>query len=236
MLYRVEDANGFMPVRHVGTDRHVGDALNHLVCFENRVVEVCNTFNDAGEWLAVTSSDFHQAPLQIAAKAVARHEAAKGFPGLACNVDTYRIERRLGSLLADTVSAFSCGLCEAVEPGLTQETHDQFAGLFAELASLWRVARVGCFNADTRKEEPYFTNPDSSGPRLTFSGAAQAYGMRELYERHPDLNLAERQKLLNYVLQWLQDALILARTNDIQESKSERRAAACPPINPRLGV
>ncbi|WP_072819570.1 hypothetical protein [Bradyrhizobium erythrophlei] len=125
--------------------------------------------NYAGEWLAVTSSDFHKAPLQIAAIAVASHEVAKGFPGLkgaVCNVDTYRIERRLGSLLADIVSAFSCGLCEAVEPGLTQETHDQFAGLFAELASLWRVARVGCFNADTRREEPYFANPDSSGPRL----------------------------------------------------------------------
>jgi hypothetical protein len=231
MRYRVEHSNEYLPVRQVETDREVGYALDQLMPVDGRVVEVCNIYNHAGEWLAVTSSDFHKAPLQIAAIAVARHEEANDFIDLKdrdWNAPTDRIERRLGNLLADTIGAFAYGLCEAVGPGSSTQTQDQFAALLAELASLWRVSRVGCYDADTRSEEPYFANPSPSGPRLTFSGAAQAYGMRELRERYPNLSDAERQRMLGWVLQWLQDTLLLARANNIQQSKSKRRAAACP--------
>jgi hypothetical protein len=149
-------------------------------------------------------------PMRTAAIALANHEKANGFPdlkGAEWNVQADRVERRLGSLLADTVFAFARGFCEATRSGLTPSTREQFAASLAELASLWRVSCGGCFNANTRTEEPYFANLAPSGPRLPLAGAAQVYGIRELRARHHDLSDGERQKLLGWVLQWLVDVL-----------------------------
>jgi hypothetical protein len=203
MRYRIEDANGCMLVRHVETDRVVGAALEHPVYIDGRVVDVCNTFNHAGEWVAFTSSDFHSCPMQTAAQALANHADHPDLKSAEWNAQTDRVERRLGELIADTASAFARAFCEAVGRGLTAETRDQFAASLAELASLCRVSHAGCFNATARTIEPYFANPQPSGPRLTFSAAPHVYGMRELRERRPALTDAERQKTLNWVLQWL---------------------------------
>ena len=125
--------------------------------------------------------------------------------GATWNDHNDRVERRLGVLLADVALAFARAFCEG--SSLNAETRDDFAASLAELASLWVVSRAGSFNAKTRTIEPYFANPSPSGQRLTFSGAAQTYGIQALGERHPDLTDAERQKVLSWVLQWLHDAL-----------------------------
>jgi hypothetical protein len=207
MRYRIEDANGCMLVRHVETDRVVGAALEHPVYIDGRVVDVCNTFNHAGELVAFTSSDFHNCPLQTAAQALAYHTDHPDLKSAEWNAQTDRVERRLGKLIADTALAFARGFCEAVGSGLTAGTRDQFAASLAELASLCRTSRAGCYDATARMIEPYFGNSAPSGPRLAFPDAAQVYGMRELRARHPDLNDAERKKLLGWVLRWLADAL-----------------------------
>jgi hypothetical protein len=213
MLYRIEDANDYISVRHVETDREVGAALERRVYIDGSAVDVCNTFNNAGEWLAVATSQLHSFPLQTAAMALADHEEQYDFPDLKCaewNVHADRVERRLGSVIADTASAFARAFCEAAGSGLTDETRDQFAGSLAELASLCRIGHAGCFNATTRTHEPYFANPLSCRKRLNFSDAAEWYGMLELRTRHPDLSDAEQQKLVGWVLRWLSDLLAAA--------------------------
>ena len=173
MRYRIEDANGYISVRHVETDREVGAALEgEYLHMDGRVFELCHSFDLAGRKLATVSSQTVRSPMRTPAIALAHHEEANGFPalkGAAWNDHAGRVERRLGSLIADTALAFARGFCEAVGPGLTPTTRDQFAGSLAELAALWRVSCVGCFNATTNMEEPYFANPESSGPRLDFA-------------------------------------------------------------------
>jgi hypothetical protein len=228
MRYRLEeDANGYMSVRHVETDREVGTALERPVYIDGKVVNVFETFNNAGECVGYTagytSSYFHSFPFEIAAKAIANHEELLGFPdleGADWNVKGDRVERRLGNLIADTALAFARGFCEAVGHGLTAETRDQFAASLAELASLSRVSRAGCFNATTRTIEPYFA---SVLGRLDFSDAAEWYGLWELQARRPDLTCAEQKKLVGWVLRWLSDLsneLVNRRRHRIQRNSS----------------
>jgi hypothetical protein len=235
MRYRLEeDANGYMSVRHVETDRAVGTALERPVYIDGKVVNVFETFNNAGECVGYTagytSSYFHSFPFEIAAKAIANHEELLGFPdleGADWNVKGDRVERRLGNLVADTALAFARGFCEAVGHGLTAETRDQFAASLAELASLSRVSRAGCFDATTRTIEPYFA---SVLGRLDFSHAAELYGMWELRARCPDLTCAEREKLAGWVLRWLSDLLSDERVNQ-KRRRIQRNSgsSACPP-------
>jgi hypothetical protein len=222
MRYRIEDANSYISVRHVETDREVGAALERRVYFfDGRVVEVCETFNNAGDMLATVSSQHHSFPMQTPAIALANHEEYYDYPdlkGAEWNSQADRVERRLGNLIADTASAFARAFCEAAGRGLTAETRDKFAASLAELASLYRVSHAGCFNATARTVEPYFASL-LPGPRLNFSDAAEWYGMRELYARHPDLSHAEVQKLLGWVLRWLSDILSRDRGNPKAASK-----------------
>src|SRR3974377_759289 len=215
MSYRIEEAepDGWFLVRHVETDREVGTALEYLVDIDGRVVDAFRTFNNAHEEVGFTTSGFHSFPPKSAAPAIAYYEKHNGFPDLKnanWNAQSDRVERRLGKLIADTALAFARGFCEAVGQGLTAETRDQFAASLAELGSLCRVSRAGCYNATARTIEPYFANPAPSGPRLAFPDAAQVYGMRELRARRPNLSDAERQKLLGWVLRWVADAVSLA--------------------------
>ena len=227
MRYRIEDVKGYLPVRHVETDREVGRGLEQLVYIDGRVVEYFKTFNNAGECVGFTTSQFHRRPMQTAAQALARDQEYHGFPdlkGADWNAQTDRVERRLGKLIADTALASARGSCEADGPGLTAETRDQLAASLDELASLRWISRAGCFNATTRTIEPYFANQLPLPGRLDFSDAAEWYGTRELSARCPDLNYAEREKLLGWVLRWLPDALSRAE----QEIKAQKERLAAP--------
>ncbi|RZN32307.1 hypothetical protein [Bradyrhizobium sp. Leo121] len=221
IYYRLEQERDYFLIKHVETDCEVGYAFyGEAVRPDGTSFDVCRIFNNAGQELAAPTSLTCEFPIRCAAQAVAAHEKHYGFPdlkGATRNADVDRVERRLGILLADSAAAFARAFCEALAKGLTDATKEKFAGSLAELSSIWWVSRVGCFDATNGVEEPYFANPISSEPRLTFSGAAQAYGMREMRKRHPDLNDAERQKLLSWVLQWLDDAL----SNELAEQQKE---------------
>jgi len=223
MRYRVEDEDGCLLVRQLETDRVVGAALEYPVYIHGRVVDYCRVFNKTGESeVGITTSDFHPFPLQIAAQAIAACHADHPAPeGAEWNAQPDRVERRLGNLIADTALAFARAFCEAVGRGLTAEARDQFAASLAELASLCRISRAGCYNATARTHEPYFANP-LPGRRLTFSDAAEWYGMCELRARQSHLSDAEVQKLLGWVLRWLSDALSRAE----QGIKAEKRRLA----------
>ena len=152
--------------------------------------------------------------------AVAAYQKHHGFPdlkGATWNAHADRVERRLGTLLADCAAAFARAFCETIMQGLTGETKEKFASSLAELSTIWWVSRVGCYDRPPGTEEPYFANPLPAGPRLSFPEAALIYGMRELRARYPDLNDAEREKLLGWVLQWLGDAL----SNELAEQQNE---------------
>jgi hypothetical protein len=221
MLYRLEQEQNYFLIKHVETDREVGYAFyQHPVRPDGSTFDVCRVYNNAHRELATATSMSCQFPIRCAAITAATYQEHYKFPDLedaTWNVNADRVERRLGTVLADTAWAFARAFCEASGEGLTAETTDKFATSLAELASIWWVSRVGSFDANTRREVAYFANPLPSGPRLTFSGAAQAYGMRELRARYPDISDAERQKLLDWVLQWLSDAL----SNELEEQKKD---------------
>jgi hypothetical protein len=224
MYYRLEPELDHFLVKHVETDREVGYSFyRELVRADGSTFHLCQIYNNAHQELASVPSTVIGFPLRCPAITLSFHQSENGFPdleGATWNANADRVERRLGTVLADTAGAFARAFCEATGQGLTAETTDKFATSLAELADLWLVSRVGSFNYNAGRgtEEPYFANPLPSGPRLTFSGAAQAYGMRELHRRHPDISDAERQKLLGWVLQWLSDAL----SNEREEQEKDR--------------
>jgi hypothetical protein len=230
MLYRLEnDEEGWLSIKHVETDREVGFA------YYRRVLRTDGRLVDACDWYSTTPTKvdtFYQItrvhPVACALMSAAYRQEWENYPDLAGampNGRADRIERRLGSLIADTALAFARAFCEASAQGLTAVTRDEFAGSLTELASIWWVSRFGAFDLIGRMgtEEPYFTNPLPSGPRLTFAGAAQTYGMRELRSRYPDFSDAERQRLLDWVLQWLSD--VLSTEREEQQKDRERSRA-----------
>jgi hypothetical protein len=222
MYYRLEDEHAYISIKHVETDRELGYVHPGEFVYPDHsgTFHGCRIFSREGDELAIVTTLHHPCPMRCAAIAVAHEQQHYNFldlEGTAWNDHNDRIERRVGTLLADTALAFAFGFCEAAGAGLIAETRDKFAGSLAELSSLWWISRYGSFDADDRTEQPYFANP-SPGPRLTFSGAAQVYGMRELRQRHPDLSDAERQKVLSWVLQWLHDALC----NELQKRRNSK--------------
>ncbi|HZR89953.1 MAG TPA: hypothetical protein VFB02_24375 [Bradyrhizobium sp.] len=229
MYYRLEPELDYFLIRHVETDREVGHAFcTQLIRADGSTYDLCTVYNNRYVNLARVPSTMLKFPIRCAAVAAASHQAYYDFPdlkGAVWNAHSDRVERRLGALLADTAWAFARACCEATGQGLTAETKEKFGTSLAELAALWGVSRVGSlnYNAGRGTEEPYFANPLPSGPRLTFSGAAQVYGMRELRARYPNISDAERQKLLGWVLQWLSDALSNERRE--QEKEREREVA-----------
>lgn len=147
-------------------------------------------------------------PLEMAAVAVANHEAHNGYPGFKAgtkNPDTHRIEWLLGTLLADAVSAVARALIEHASGGLKAETKQKCAELIAQLYAIWYASRFSSFDGESRAIEPYFAGCPS--PRMTFAGAAQLYGMIKLRERFPDVSETTLKALLSWPLDLLTDLL-----------------------------
>jgi hypothetical protein len=222
MYYRLEARDECISIRHVETDREVGYVCPGEYIHPGRSGNFlgCTIRNLSGQELATITTANHPRPFECAAIAAATYQEHYSFPDLkgALRSDQAdRVERRLGGLLADTVGAFARAIREANDGEMMAETTYKFAESLSELAQLWWASRLGCFDATSRTQEPYFASPLPSGPRLTFSGAAQVYGMRELRERYPDISEAQQQKLLGWVLRWLGDAL----SNELEEQKKE---------------
>jgi hypothetical protein len=223
MLYRLEIEYDYIAVKHIATDREIGYAfLDSSVAADGTMVDACTIYDNRHVRLERVPSTVIAFPLRCAAISLAFRQEDNGLSdlqGATWNEHPDRVERRLGTLLADAAIAFSRGVCESISEGLTAKTRDEFAAALGVLSSIWWVSRIGCIDAVKFRgtEQPYFANPQPSGPRLTFSGAAQVYGMRELRERRPALTDAERQKALNWVLRWLSDAI----SNELEDQMRE---------------
>jgi hypothetical protein len=212
MYYRLEYENDHIAIKHVETDRELGYVNPDEFVYPDYkgTFHGCRIFSREGNQLAVVTPLHHPCPMQCGAIAAAHYDEYNNYPdlnGVPWNDHNDRVELRLGALLADTGLAFACGFCQAIGAGLKAKTRDEFAGSLAKLSSLWWISRFGSFNASNHTLQPYFAMPSPSDLRLTFSSAAQVYGMRELRARYPNLSDAERQKLLGWVLQWLSDFL-----------------------------
>jgi hypothetical protein len=213
MYYRLEAEHNNISIRHVETDRELGYVRpgEYIHPDYSGTFHGCRIFDMAGHELATVTTLHHSRPMSCAAVAVAneqQHYNFRDLKGAARNDLADRVERRLGTLLVDAIFAFSRCLFDTADDGPCAETKEEFARSLTELTSLWWVSRSGCFNATRRTHESYFSNLLASEPRLSFSGAAQIYGIRELHSRHPNLTDAELRRALGWALQWLSDLLL----------------------------
>lgn len=211
MLYRLErEDDHHFSVRHVETDRELGRiSAGTFIDRDHGLVEGYTVENNAGDELVKQVGPHMVSPLVTAPQAVAANQEYRNYSELkgVPNADLGRLECRLGTLIADTARAYARCLLEASKQALTPQTRDACAQSLAALGDLFIGSQAGCFNATTNKDEPYFTNPLPSHPRLGFCPAAVIYGLAALRIRYPDFTDAERQKVLNWVLGWLADLL-----------------------------
>jgi hypothetical protein len=151
-----------------------------------------------------------QRPLEHASVAVANHEEYYGYPDLKhveeCQQPD-RIERSLGTLVADAACVVARAMYEYLNGGAKPETLSRFGDLSVQLYHLWFVSRYHSFNGERRVLEPYFSNINPSKPRLQFADAARQWGMDELRSRHPDASDKIMQVLLSAPLEILESSL-----------------------------
>jgi hypothetical protein len=222
MLYRLErEEENYFSVRHVETDQELGRICTGTFVDRDRgLVDGYTVENNAGDELVKQVGAHMVSPLVTAPRAVALNQEYRNYSELngVASANLGRLECRLGTLIADTARAYARCLLEASNQALTAQTKDACAQSLAALGDLFMVSQAGCFNPTSRKEEPYFTNPVPSHPRLNFGPAAVIYGLSALRIRYPDFTDAERQKLLDWVLGWLADLL----ANDEEDCKATR--------------
>ncbi len=223
MRYRLEQLHDDkLVIRNVETDAKLGYVdriwLPHPSRPHEWMLSGCTIRNRKGVELATIGPPNVPRPLQEAAKAVATHEAYYGYPGfkvVAKDPQPNRIERRLGTLLADAVFEIACALIERGNGGLKSKTKRRCGKLIAQLYAIWYVSRFGSFNAERWATEPYFANVPASGPRLSFAEAVQIHGMFELRMRYPDASEATLKLGLSWpieLLKCLLNSLVPANT------------------------
>lgn len=215
MRYRLEKLHDDkLVIRNVETDVILGSAVL-LGTSDPRdpdrwTITACKILNRKGVELATIGPPNVPRPLEEAATAVAMHEAYYGYPGfkvVAKDPQPNRIERRLGTLLADAVSEIARALIERGNGGLKSKTKRRCGKLIAQLHGIWYASRFGSFNAERWADEPYFANIPASGPRLSFAEAAQVHGMFELRMRHPDVSEEALKLALSWPLELLKSLL-----------------------------
>ena len=215
MRYRMEvDEGDELIIRNVETDLRSGSAFTECVThpdYPNRLIVAARVFNCDDEEIATILDLTVPSPLSVAAWAVANHEAYHGYPALkvpaAGTPEPDRVERLLGTVLADIVSVHARGLIEHLSGGGKGDTKEKCADLIAQLHNIWYASRFGSFDGERRVLEPYFSGPYQSAPRISFAAAAQHYGMEELRKRFPDENEAKLKAVLSWPLELLRDVV-----------------------------
>jgi hypothetical protein len=207
MRYRLEQLHDEkLVIRNVETDLILGTAapvwLNDPSNRDRWTSSAYTILNRKGDIITTVGPPTIPRPLEIAAVAVASHEAHSGYPGFKrCGTrvpQPGRIECRLRTLLADAVSEVSRGLIERANGRLKPKTKRKCTTLIAQLHAIWYISRFGSFNAERQVNEPYFANIPVSGPRLSFAEAVEVHGMFELRMRYPDAS----EEVLALGLSW----------------------------------
>jgi|SoiMethySBSTD1v2_1073268.scaffolds.fasta_scaffold37096_4 hypothetical protein len=214
MRYRMEVVGDYeLAVRNVETDIRTGTAYPHYAVDtrfpDHPPIFVCDVVNNNLERLAMISSATVPSPIKMASVAVANYEAHFGYPDFLGQItpvpDIYRIENRLGTLLADTVSAIAGTLIKRSNGGLKPQTKEKCAELIAQLHRIWYASRFGSFDGERRVHDPYFVNTPPSDPRMGFAEAAQHYGLLELQRRFPDQSDPTLKEMLSWPLDLLRN-------------------------------
>ena len=211
MRYRMEAIEDELIIRNVETDIQLGTAVPFWMNDPNDPIHPifgCSVLNKDADKIATISTITVPNPLEMAPVAIANYEAMSGYPGIkdgAKNPDPQRIERRLGTLLAEAVSVGALGLIECQSGGLKAETKETCSELLAQVGDIWYASRFGSFDAERRVIDPYFAN--GRYPRMSFAAAAQHYGMIELRIRFPDESETTLKKVLSWPLDLLDDLL-----------------------------
>src|SRR5262245_49087734 len=114
MLYRLEnDERNWLVIKQVETDQEVGFALRlRLFHPDGSVTVACELYNTALRKLDTLHGAYRAHPVFCALMSSAwRHEQEdhSDLSGLKRSVHADRVERRLGTLLADTALAFARG-------------------------------------------------------------------------------------------------------------------------------
>jgi len=216
MRYRMEVVGDYeLAVRNVETDIRMGTAYPHYAVDtrfpDHPPIFVCDVVNNNLERLAMISSATVSSPIKMASAAVANYEAHRGHPDfkgqLQAAPDTHRIEKHLGTVLADAVSVIARGATEHLNGGVKTETKGKCSELLVQLHNIWYASRFGSFDGERRSFDPYFANTPASAPRMSFATAAQHYGMWELRRRFPDVSEARLRAVLSWPLELLADLL-----------------------------
>jgi hypothetical protein len=209
MRYRMEVSEDDLIVRNVETDIRLGSVVPFRMKDPNDpnrpIIFGCSVLNKDDDEIATISTTTVPNPLEMAPVAIANHEAASGYLGLkdgVKNSDPHRIEWRLGTLLADAAGLIARAVVEYQSGGSKAETKSKYADVMAELHAIWFASRFGSFDGERRAFDPYFVN-SADDPRMSFSAAAQHYGMFELRQRFPD----ESETTLKRALSWPLDKL-----------------------------
>jgi hypothetical protein len=213
MRYRMEVIEDELVIRNVETDIDLGSVIplsrDDPHDPDRPILIGCTVLNKDADEIATISTATVPNPLEMAAVAVANHEAANGYPGFKTGVkkpDPYRIEWLLGTVLADAASEVARGLIEFRSGGLKAETKSKYADLIAQLYDIWYASRFGSFDGERRVMDPYFAN-FGSDPRMSFAAAAQHYGMFELGLRFPDVSETTLKAVLSWPLDLLRETL-----------------------------
>jgi hypothetical protein len=171
------------------------------------VVSGCSFYDNEGVEIANVPHTQVANPLRLPAVSIAFRERDNGYRTFQANADQPvrpdETEQRLGFLLAQASAEMARGVLEYQNGGLRADTKNNFGALIAEVHSIRAASYHGSFDDKVRQEELYFSGSSPSGPRMTFTEAAEYYGLRELRKRHPDLG----DETLKVVLAWPLDLL-----------------------------
>ena len=211
MRYRMEMSEDHkLVIRNVDMDLIMGFVRRNLredPDDPDRMIDLgCTVFNKDKIEIATLMARYVPDYLKTAPVAVASHEERLGYPGFKGGNEQFqrnRMEHLLGSVLADTATAIGRAVLEYANGGLTAETKERYVGLIDQLYRIWFASRFGSYDAERRGHEPYFVHPYPQGPRMSFSAAAQDYGMWELKMRFPEASEAALKEILFLPLEML---------------------------------
>jgi hypothetical protein len=173
MRYRMELLdNDFMEVRNVEMDLVMGGVS--LRCDpnspdpDNPIITGCVVINKDAKEIAAIMARCVPNYLEQAPVAVASHVERSGYAGFKAldkEPQPLRIERLLGTLMADAALVIARAFAERQNGKVKVETKEKFGELIVELYHIWFPSRFGSYDAERRVHDDYFAHSYPSDPR-----------------------------------------------------------------------